>query len=211
MKQHGTGVMLTVAMFGTAAAAHGGVTIVQGPTAPSYAMNLNFDEAGGPTGKVEPTAWLATYGITIEAGTGTEFVDDFDDANGGWGLGDGNSFFGNFGVFMTFTDDLTEMSFDAWDPSGPQTPFGGGLGVFVLNDGVEVANAFVTPAWGGVGDPAFNITTDGGMVFDEVRVLGYGFAPTTYVDNLSWNVVPAPGCIAMLGTAFLLGRRRRTA
>ncbi|MCA9296893.1 MAG: hypothetical protein KC983_10250, partial [Phycisphaerales bacterium] len=139
-------------------------------------------------------------------------VDDFDPIfAGGWGLGDGNSFYGNFGVFMTFDNDVSEFSLEVWDPSGPPSPIGGGLFVVVLNDGVEVASGGYTPAWGGLGDSWFDITTTGGMVFDEVRILGFGFQPTTFVDNLSWNEVPAPGALAMLGVAAIGARRRRRA
>src|SRR3546814_9914877 len=43
------------------------------------------------------------------------------------------------------------FSIQAWDPSGPPSPFGGGLGVFVFDDGVEVGSGFFTPAWGEIG------------------------------------------------------------
>jgi hypothetical protein len=185
---------------------------MQGSSAPTYSVTLNFDEPGGPTGAVSPAAWSASHGVTeLQAGDLFPQVDDFATLTGQPWIGDANSFFGSFGVFMTFADDLTEMSFEAWDPSGAPTPFGGGLGVFVFDDGVEVANFFTTPAWGGLGDQAFNITTSDGMVFDEVRVLGFGFFPTTYMDNASWNVVPEPGSFALLGlgaTAGMLRRRR---
>ena len=47
-------------------------------------------------------------------------------------------------------------------------------------------------------------------VFDEVRILGFGFTPTTYVDNLSWTKVPSPASAAILGCgALMAGRRRR--
>ena len=194
-----------------AAPALGGYTITQGSTDPAYTgMTLNFDEPGGPVGIVTPDAWLISHGLTIQAGDGVPQVDNWDIVHGaGWGLGDGNSFFGNFGVFMNFETDLTEMAIEVWDPSGPPGPFGGGLGVFVFDDGVEVASTFVEPAWGGVGDSWFDITTDGGDVFDEVRILGFGFTPTTYADNLSWNLVPGPGSLALLGLAGLSGSRRR--
>jgi hypothetical protein len=79
----------------------------------------------------------------------------------------------------------------------------------MFDDGVEVASSFVTPAWGGIGDTWFDITADGGDVFDEVRILGWGFSPTTYADNLSWDVVPGPGSLALLAVAGLVSRRRR--
>lgn len=188
----------------------GGYTITQGTTAPTYTgFALNFDEPGGPTGPVATTAWLASHGLTIDAGDGAPQVDNWDIVHSaGWGLGDNNSFFGNFGVFMTFDSDLTALSIEVWDPSGPPSPFGGGLLVVLFDNGVEVSSATVTPAWGGLGDSWFDLTAGAGDVFDEVRILGFGFSPTTYADNLSWNVVPGPGSLALLGLAGVFGRRR---
>lgn len=200
-----------VAALAGASAALADITVTQSAApAPTYSTTLNFDEPGGPVGPVSTDAWASLGLIEMQAGDGAPVVGDFDAANGGWGLGDGNSFFGNFGVFMTFDTDLTEMSLQAWDPSGPPTPFGGGLAVVLFDDSVEVGSGFFTPAWGGVGDSWFNITTSGGMVFDEVRVLGFGFGPTTYADNISWNAVPAPGAgAALFGLCTLAARRRR--
>ncbi|MCA9292093.1 MAG: hypothetical protein KDA25_13255 [Phycisphaerales bacterium] len=185
-----------------------GYTITQGASAPQYTdFTLNFDEPGTPTGGVGPDFWAVSHGLTLDSGVGGGGqVADFDP---GWGLGDGQSWLGPFGAFMTFDTDLTGMSLEVWDPSGPPTPFGGGLGVFIFNDGVEVGSLFVEPAWGGLGDTWFNIVGDGGDVFDEVRILGFGFPADTYIDNLSWNVVPGPGALALFGVAGLARRRRR--
>jgi hypothetical protein len=206
-------VQTTIAAMAIAAAsgpAWAGYTVTQGPTAPTYtSQTLNFDEPGGPVGIVTPDAWLATHGLTIQAGDGTPWVDDWATITGQPWLGDNNSFFGNFGVFMTFESDLDGLAIEVWDPSGPPSPFGGGLYVYIFNDGVQVAVTEHTPAWGGIGDTWYDITADGGDVFDEVRILGFGFTPTTYADNLSWNIVPAPGSLALLAVAGLAARRRR--
>lgn len=199
--------------------ANAAVTITQGPTAPTYSTTLNFDEPGGPTGANVPNnSWAgAPYNIIeFQSGEGTNSVGDNNVALTSFATSPNstNSYYGPFGVFIRFASDLTELSFNAWDPSGPPSPFGGGMVIFLINDGDEDnpvgAEAF-TPAFSGVGDPAFNITTTAGTVFDEVRILGNGFPADTYVDDLSWNVVPEPSCGLFLaaGTLLLSGWRRR--
>lgn len=200
------------AVAGSAHAALATYTITQsGSPAPTYATTLTFDEVGGPTGTVPTNSWSGIGLENIIAGDSGSFVGDNDTPNGGWGLGTGNSFWGPFGVFMNFNTDLDAMSLQVWDPSGAPSPFGGGAAIALLDDGVEVGSLFFEPAWGGLGDSWFNITADGGMVFDEVRVLGFGFFPTTVVDNLSWNAVPTPASAALLGMAGLASARRRRA
>lgn len=193
------------------APALGGYSMTQGTSAPTYSSTLNFDEVGGPTGVGLASDSWTSYGIAdLTSGDSIQVVADATTTPGyGW-LGTGNSFTGNFGVFITFADDVDAMSIQVWDPSGPPSFFGGGLGIFVFSDGVDVSDFFdIEPAWGGIGDEWFNIVADGGMTFDEVRILGYGFTPTTYVDNLSWNTVPAPSSFALLGLGAVVSRRRR--
>lgn len=203
---------VALAALASAATAQAAVTITQGASAPTYSTTLNFDEPGGPTGSVPATAWTA-YGISrLESGTGPDtFVTTMTSTPGfGW-LGTGNVAYGPFGVFITFGGDLTEFSARYWDSSGPGGPFGGGAAAVALRDGVEVGSFFIaSPAYGGVGNPWINITTSGGSTFDEVRLLGFGFFPEAYVDDLSWNAVPAPAsaaAFALLGAG--LARRRR--
>jgi len=188
------------------------VTVTRtGAPAPTYSTTLNFDEPAGPTGSVNADAWSSLGISSIVSGTGNIDVGDWDTAVGGWGLGTGNAASGPFGVFITFDSDLTEFSAQIWDNSGPASFFGGGMGVFALNDGVEVGSYFGDAPYGGVGDTWFDITTAGGATFDEVRILGYGFTPNTYVDDLSWNAVPSPASATLLGLAGLVSTRRRRA
>lgn len=178
--------------------------------APTYSTTLNFDEPGGPTGLV-PQNQFAGIGISnFQSGTSDQSIGDntaLDPA-----LPSNNTAFMNFGMFLTFSQDLTEFSFQGWDPSGPPSFFGGGAALLLYNNGAEVANLIqITPAWGGFGNSWYNITTSGGMTFDEVRFLGFGFVPTTVIDNLSWNAVPEPGSVALFaltGVGLLLRRRR---
>lgn len=200
--------LLAVAIAAPAAA---DITISLGASAPTYSTTLTFDEPGTPTGVVPASTWVSTHGVDIGGGDGLSVVDNFSVNPGqGW-LGTGNAFLGNFGVFMTFENDLTDFSSQVWDPSGAPSPFGGGAVVFLFDDGVEVANFAFTPSWGGVGDEWINITATGGMVFDDVRILGYGFQPLTHIDNASWNAVPAPASAALIGLAGLVSTRRRRA
>ncbi len=197
-----------------AANASASVTITQqAAPAPTYATTLNFDEVGGPVGVLAGPEYSGIGLNNTYAGAGNAFVDDWNALEGhAWPLGTGNALRGDFGIFMEFGTDVTEFSGQFWDPAGPASPFGGGMGVFVFDDGVEVASWFGNPAWGGVGDTWLDITTDGGMVFDEVRVLGYGFIDfRTTGDNFSWNAVPAPSSCALLGLAGIAAARRRRA
>lgn len=197
---------LSAAMAGSAA---GAVSITLGGSAPAYGDRLlNFDEPGTPTGVVSKNTWLASHDIVINAGDEVPVVNPLQPVYGPW-AGTGNSFFGNFGIFMEFTLDATAFSMQVWDPSGTPGPFGGGMGVFAFRGGTEVSSGFFTPAWGGVGNTWLNVVAGPGETFDEVRILGFGFGPTTIGDDLSWNVVPSPAGASLLGLAGLVGGRRR--
>lgn len=208
MKKNWTIEAAALVILASGSAAVADITVAQAASGTTYATTLNFDEAGGPTGAgLANDSWAGIGLADMAAGDGNNVVSDFAEP---W-IGTDNAFFGNFGIFMAFDSDLTNFSGQFWDPSGPPGPIGGGMGIFVFNDGVEVANSFVTPSWGFVGDEWIDISATGGMVFDEIRVLGFGFTATTYADNLSWNAVPAPSSLAMLGLAgAIAGRRRRT-
>lgn len=186
------------------------ITITQtADPAPTYATTLTFDEPGTPTGPVASNAF-ASYGMSsVIAGDGAAIVDNFT-ANLPW-VGSGNAMYGPYGIFANFSSDLTGFSSQVWDTSGPATPFGGGLSIYVFHQGELLASGSYTPAWGGVGKSWFNISTTDGSVFDEVRILGNGFFPETFADNMSWSAVPTPGAIAVLGLAFGRGSRRRSA
>jgi hypothetical protein len=196
---------IVIAMAASFASAD--ITISQSADpASTYATTLNFDEPGGPTGVVAPDSWAGIGLVDMQAGDGTPNVNEWGNIVGPW-IGEGNSFFGNFGVFMTFGDDLTNFSGQVWDPSGAP-PFGG-AGIFVYNDGAEIANLFIEPAWGGIGDSWIDVSATDGMVFDEIRIVGFGFDPSTFVDNLSWNAVPTPSGLAVLGLGGIVMSRRR--
>jgi hypothetical protein len=207
-------ITLTCAALSTAAlvstSVFGGYLVEQGPSAPTYTdYALDFDEPGGPTGMVPPDAWLGTHNLIIDSGVGGGGeVAAFGDLLG-WDLGDENSWKGPYGGFMTFQEDLTGMSLEVWDPSGPEEPWGGGMSVYLFNDGIEVAFNFFDAPWGGEGDTWLNLVADGGDVFDEVRILGWGMIPETYMDNMSWDVVPSPGGLAIMALAGLAARGRR--
>ncbi|MBL0921690.1 MAG: hypothetical protein IBJ10_06125 [Phycisphaerales bacterium] len=194
-------------------AALGAVNVSQGASAPTYATTLTFDEVGGPTGANVPSnAWTGVGITSMVSGSGANAVTNVSAQPGfGW-LGTGNVFYGPFGVFINFGSDLTEFSAQFWDSSGPASGFGGGAAVIAFNDGVEVGFLFVTnPAFGGAGNTWIDITTDSGSVFDEVRLLGFGFFPESYVDNLSWNAVPAPASALVAGLGLFAAARRRRA
>jgi hypothetical protein len=206
---HLTGLAVSGAAL-VATPALGGYNVSLSDTATTYSgYTLNFDEVGGPTGNVGADAWLASHGMILDSGVGGGGnVDDWA-ALQGWPLGDGLSWVGPFGAFMTFDYDLTGFAAQHWDPSGTGGPFGGGFAVVIFDDGIEKGFHFFDAAWGGIGDTWVDISADGGDVFDEVRILGFGSIPETYLDNMSWDQVPAPGSLALLTVAGAVASRRR--
>ncbi|MBX3352758.1 MAG: hypothetical protein KF684_07470 [Phycisphaeraceae bacterium] len=201
---------LALALGASAGAA---ITITRGTSAPTYASTLTFDEPGGATGTDLPSSSFQSSGIaSLYSGSGSNFVGPLGNNPGfGW-LGSSNVFYGPFGVFIEIGQDVDAFSFQFWDSSGNPTFMGGGARVIVLNDGVEVASTIAfRPAFGGTGDSWFNIEATDGMVFDEVRALGFGFFPESLVDNLSWRVIPTPGACAVLAFAGVATLRRRRA
>ncbi|MFO0828215.1 MAG: hypothetical protein U0572_08695 [Phycisphaerales bacterium] len=208
MNRLSLGLAVGVALTCATGASAGYVFSQTTAAAPTYSTVLNFDEPGTPTGLVPPNTWVPNYGVSINGGCDFPFVGDLHAVYGSW-AGTGNAIEQVWGLFYNFTAPVTEMSFQAWDPSGPPSPFGGGLVIALLKNGVDVGGASFTPAWGGVGKTWYNITTSSGSTFDEIRVFGNGFVPDTIMDNLSWNTVPAPGAIALLGLGGLVGRGRR--
>lgn len=207
--------LIAAACAATASPALAGYTVTSSDApAPTYSTTLNFDEGGVPVGTAIGSDAFASFGVSsLAAGDGFNRIENFSSTPGfGW-LPDSNAFIGGFGVFMNFENDITEFSAQVWDNSGPATLFGGGMFLVLLNDGVEVSfNLIENPAFGGVGDSWFNITTDGGDVFDEIRFVGAGFAgPLTIMGEASWNAVPAPSAFALLGLGGLVATRRRRA
>ncbi len=195
-----------------AAQAMADATITQGTSAPTYATTLNFDEPGGPTGAVPSNAWTDIGITSFTSGVGDVGVGNLSGIFP-W-LPNSNVAEGPFGLFMTFASDLTAMSFRAWDNSGPPSPIGGGMAVILINNGDEnnpVAFEIFDPAFGGLGEEYYDITTTGGTVFDEVRILGFGFTPVTYADDFSWNAIPEPGSFGLIfmAAAALVVRRRK--
>ena len=191
--------------------AMGAYTITQGTTAPTYGdYQLDFDQPGDPTGAIVGDEWYGSHGITLGSGVGDGgSVDDWDATYGGNGwLGAGNSHWGSFGTFITFDGPVGEFSLEVWNNG--TDPFFGGIGVYVFQQGVEVGFIGGTPAWNGAGMQAWDIVATDGDWFDEVRIIDWDFASFgIYTDNYSWNDVPAPGALALLGLAGLARRRRR--
>jgi len=199
-------------LLACATTASAAITITQqSAAAPTYSNALTFDEPGTPTGLVGHDYWQSSHGFTVTDGVNPNatVVNDFTGSQP-W-IGTGNSMEGNFGIFMTFDNDVSAMSFQAWDPSGEPDFFGNGLTV-VVTDAADNTLAFeqFTGAWGGVGDTWINITTTDGDSFAKASIFNNSFAPLTYIDNFSFNNVPTPGALALLGLAGVTSRRRRS-
>jgi len=180
------------------------VTATQGASAPTFSEAITFDEAGTPTGLVPSNYW-ASQGITITDGSNPSVP--VGNVNGmfPWvdnsNVADGSS----FGLFLTFAPNATEVSFQLWSSAGAPGPFGG-LYIYA-ND--QFVNSF-TPAWGGTGDTWYTVSTTDGSEITSLAIIGGGiFPPAVFMDNLSWNQIPAPGALALLGLALAGTRRRR--
>lgn len=198
------GLLVAMPVLAAASIASANVTITRGNSAPQYGTLVTFDEAGGPVGENPPNDAWAARGISfLGSGEGSRFVGPVTSITGTTD----NVFYGPFGVFMNFSSDLTAASLQYWDTSPPSGPFGGGVAVVVLNDGVEVASLFGNGVTGTPTNSWFNIVATDGMVFDEIRCVGFGFFPEACVDNISF--VPAPGSLALIGLGGLAAMRRR--
>lgn len=205
-------ILLTAALAGTAQAA---ITITYSTTvAPTYENLITFDEPTTPQGTI-PTTHFASMGITMDSGVGGGPFVGPGAAFGGPALGADNQWVGAaFGAFMTFDSPITHFSAQWHDSSGAANFMGGGARIFAFLDGVQVADLFInvpTRPTNVTGPSWINIVGTDGMVFDDVRLLGFGNpSPTGYVDDISWTV-PAPSAGMLLGLGGLAASRRRRA
>jgi len=196
--------LVALPVVASASVANAAITITRGNSAPTYATLVTFDEAGGPVGLNPPNdAWVSQGISFLGSGEGSRFVGNNSAISGT----SDNSFYGAFGVFINFSSDMTAASLQYWDTSGSGGPFGGGTALVVLNDGVEVGFLSGPGVTGTPTNSWFNIVATDGMVFDEIRAVGFGFFPEAVVDNISF--VPAPGSLALLGLAGAAALRRR--
>ncbi|MBS0189880.1 MAG: hypothetical protein U0573_13130 [Phycisphaerales bacterium] len=205
--------LLAAAGLGSSANAAFTMTQQSAP-APTYSTVLNFDAPGSPTGTVASNSWLSLGVESLFSGVDSSSIDIVPvSSNPGFGwLGSGNTAVGPFGVYMKFTGQVSSLSAQYWDDSGPGSFFGGGAGVILYKNGVQVDFlSILSPAYSPTGKSWINIVGSGGSTFDEVDFVGFGFSPTAYVDNISWNSVPAPSAAALLALSGLVAGRRRRA
>jgi len=198
-----------------ATAANAGYTITQTLAAtPTYGTVLNFDAPGSPTGSVNSSDF-SSYGVTsLDSGVGPGgYVAQMNTTPGYSWLGTGNVFTGAYGAYMKFSTQVSSLSAQYWDDSGPGSFFGGGATVVLYKSGVEVGSLFINnPAFNSSGKSWINVTTTGGDTFDEINFVGFGSAVAdAYIDNISWNKVPAPSATALLALGGLVAGRRRRA
>lgn len=204
------------AALSIASLAGAAITITQNTAAsPTYSTQLDFDAPGSPVGVGIASNSFAAWGLaSIGTGDNPNAINvDQVNTNPGFGwLGTGNCAFGAWGLFLSFSNQLTSYSGQYWDDSGPASFSGGGATVVALKGGLEVGSLFITtPAFNPIGKSWINITTTDGDTFDEVRFVGFGFFPTAYIDNLSWNAVPAPSSLGLLALSGVVAARRRRA
>ncbi|MBX3373845.1 MAG: hypothetical protein KF817_08415 [Phycisphaeraceae bacterium] len=179
--------------------------------APQYANLVTFDEPGTPTG------WVP-FGLYQSVGFNMASTDDPSGFNIGdvsdafpW-LGTGNVAYASSGLLLRFHHGgARRVSFQGWGDAGPAGPFGGFL-VWILDEEGNVLSEYdtFTPAWDGLGNTWYNIAAYGSARVQYLLISNKGDeAGDTYIDNLSWSLVPAPGAFALFAVAGLARARRR--
>ncbi len=111
-------------------------------------------------------------------------------------------------IGIEFVDDIQQLNLQVFSEGG-QPPWGGTILDFFL-DGNFVGNTSFYAAW--TDNTQGEWVTIGGTaneVFDEVRIYHYVGGDTAYIDNMTWQSVPTPGALALLGLAGVLTRRHR--
>lgn len=192
-----------------APAAHAGYSIVQGASAPTYANTVVFNS---PVGNNLPTNTWAAQGISSVVGYDTGFasVTNMNPANP-WAPNT-NVLYSPWGLEITFDQQVTSVSFRGWGNGGTPGPFGGGTFVTLKQNNTDLFGAGFNAAWGGVGNEWFNVTTTAGSTFNRIVFSSNLFAglPQQFISQMSWTTaVPAPGAMALLGLAGVVGSRRR--
>jgi uncharacterized protein (TIGR03382 family) len=200
--------------------AFAGYVVTQTLAAPTQytEKTANFDEAFAFVGAQNPyTSYSSINGLTVEGlngGCATGNWNALHNMNGGFGSL-GNSIYGGLGISLKFNKDIDALSFQGW--ADGSSGFQAGMSVFIKNDGVQVGNAFFASsvAFGSNANLEkswYNVTGTDGAYFDEIVFYNAAFNSfTTYADNLSWENIPAPGAMALLGLAGAVARRRRRA
>ncbi|MHC5026565.1 MAG: PEP-CTERM sorting domain-containing protein [Planctomycetota bacterium] len=205
-------VLAAVAGASTPALADFVVTQSSDP-APTYAgHSVTFDEDDVPIGvNMDPfDFYAASDGISFTSGSGFLVAENWDALEGiAGGTGDGNSLNGGFSVRMLFDTPVNEISWQGWANGSPSPPLGG-INVVLFSEGVQVGAYSGVAPFAGPDNSWFNVVATGGDSFDEIRFFNGAFNSfNSYVDNISYNNVPAPGALALLGAAAFMGGRRR--
>lgn len=190
--------------------------------APTYSSTLDFDEAGGPTGLPIAPGALTSRGVSIATGNEGCNVASGNVLLGTTFLPANNQAISSSYLDFTFSQDMNAFSVQFWESAPNASPFGsGGARIDLFNHGAYVDSLFITnPFWqsnlgqAGTLPTWFNVVGAPGQVWDQVVFNGFGNpfgSDVAAVDNMSWNSVPTPGAVALLGLGVLgAGRRRRS-
>ena len=194
-----------------------GATVTQSASHAGYADHfIDYDDPAIPVGwggSLPLDFFEASDGLTfVQRGADAPGVNDWLTAFGQPGNGS-NQVGQNAELVFQFSGGTSNFATELWNGSGPGGPFGGGVHVWLDLDGdqnFETFGATITPAWNGGGDTWLDISAGPGETIYNILLMHGGFALGPVIcDNTTWNDVPAPGALALLGLAGLARRRRR--
>ena len=170
-------------------------------------VTVNFEsDAPGP----KPNGFMSNDSsfLRFSDTAGSDLVvDNFGIASIGQGLAVGTDTDGSL-LLMEFDGLVDSLSLD-FGNDDPAFTFPGDVAILIAYlDGIEVGQTFIEMNGNTAMDQNVSFS---GELFNSATFEFYvtGEGGTEVVDNISFNIVPGPGALALLGPIALISRRRR--